>query len=384
MFKADDTGVTKAAEQAIAALGKNVRNDVLCAIRLQWGRAATTGGQPEIGKRELDGALELARGLGQPRTLGRCLYYRGALRYQQGEVEATDAIVDELLPLAQRSDDLELLVLALNMAGSIANMRSRFDVAENHLRDCLAAARQLGAPSLIAGILCSLNVPVYYRGGYAEAAALLEEAAQIFETIGRNTLATNVRSNLAAVLLAQGNPNEARKHIAIAIQMARDSGDQVQVSASLATLADILIEQRQFGDARTAAEESLSIATSMANPLTTIESLYLLATVEMRDGYVERVLPLLGRLRAALREHRLDVRIPMLALATAEWMLTAGDAAARPRALHWLAALSRLPGVDATLRDKAQRLLEREGEAVEDASTLAEIEADVAAFLDGA
>jgi len=133
-----------------------------------------------------------------------------------------------------------------------------------------------------------------------------------------------------------------------------------------------------------AAVESLDLAIAIADPLHVTEALYLLATAEMRDGHAERVLPILLRLRAELREHRVDVRIPMLALATAEWMLTAGDAAARPRALHWLAALSRLPGVDATLRDKAQRLLESEGEAVEDASTLAEIEADVAAFLDGA
>jgi hypothetical protein len=44
-----------------------------------------------------------------------------------------------------------------------------------------------------------------------------------------------------------------------------------------------------------------------------------------------------------------------------------------------------LPGVDATLRDKARQLLDREGDVVDDtADTLAEIEADVAAFLDGA
>lgn len=271
-------------------------------------------------------------------------------------------------------------MLAGNAAGTIANISSHFELAEQHMRKALAAARQLGAPSLIGAMLSSLNVPVYYRGGYAEAAALLEEASEIFERIGRNTFAINVRSNLGAVLLAQGRLDEAREHVRVAIRMARDAGDRNQLCGALTTSADILIERREYGEARVDAEEGSLLATAIGNPLFKSEALYLLATLELRDGHLERVLPLLLLLREELTQHRLDVRVPMLVLATAEWILTRGDDATKPRARGWLAALSGLQAIDATLRDKARGLLG--GDATGDDRTLAEVESEVKALLD--
>ena len=70
----------------------------------------------------------------------------------------------------------------------------------------------------------------------------------------------------------------------------------------------------------------------------------------------------------------------MLVLATAEWTLTTGDEASKLRARRWLSALSRLQAIDATLRDKAKRLLGKD--ATDDTRTLPEVEADVLALLD--
>jgi tetratricopeptide (TPR) repeat protein len=222
---------------------------------------------------------------------------------------------------------------------------------------------------------------VYYRSGYAEAAALLEEAAEIFEKIGRSYFAVGVRSNLGAVLLAQGRLDEARAHVAVAIQMARDAGDRDGLCGALTTSADILIERREFGEARADAEEGSLLATAIGKPLFKSEALYLLAVVELRDGRLERVLPLILQLRDEHAQHRLDVRAPMLVLATAEWVLATGNDGVKARAKGWLAALSRLQAIDATLRDKARRLLGED--ATDDTRTLPELEADVLALLDG-
>ena len=377
-------------EQAIATLGKALRGDVECLIRMQWGRAAIAG-QPDVAEHELDAAIALARAGGKLEVIARCLYYRGALAYQQGELEAMDALASEAMSLALKVDDLELLALAHNIIGVAANMRARFDVAIEHLRSGLAAARKLGAPSLIGGLLCGLGVPLYYRGDYAEAAAATAEAARLYEAVGRHAIATMVHGNAAAIMLAQGNLAGAREEVDVAERLARESADRNALTAMLATRADILLAEGRAAEARSTASEALEIATAIGDPLHVTEAEYLLATAELRDGHPERVLPLLLRLRAELREHRIDVRIPMLMLATAEWIVAFGDAAAGQRARRWLSALGRLEGVDATLRDKAKRLLEGEaakrgGPQIADAApmTLAEIEADVGAFLDGA
>ena len=373
----------RAGEQAMAALGRNPRDDVECRVRMQWGRAAIAL-DPEVARREIDAALELARASGKQDLLARCLYYRGALAYQLGDIDAMAALASEAMPLARKTGDLELLALAHNLVSVTANMRSRFDTAVDELRQGLAAARQLGAPSLIGGLLCGLGVPLYYRGDYAEAAAVTAEAAKLYESLGRMALATMVHGNAAAIMLAQGDVSGAWRELEAAERTARDCGDRNALAGALAIRADILIAEGRPAEARVAASESLDLATAIADPLHATEALYLLATAEIRDGHPERVLELLLRLRTELREHRLDVRIPMLVLATAEWILAAGDDASRARALRWLAELCRAQGVDATLRDKARRLLESAGGGVGDTvSTVGELEAEVGAFLDG-
>ena len=375
-------------ERALAALGRNVRDDVAAMVHMHWGRAAILGGEPDVARRELDAALALARNGGKPDSIARCLYYVGSLAYQQGNLDAADALGDELLQLAARSANPEVRVLGNNLRGSLANMRSRFDVAETHLRSALAAAREHGAPSLIAGMLCSLGVPLYYQGNFAEAAALNVEAAALYEKLGRIALATTVRGNIASILLAQGDLAGAQEHAETSVRMAREMGEQDSLCGNLGTLADILVERAALADARAAAEECLRIADALRRPLGITEALFLLAGIDLREGHHAAALAHILRLRDVLAQDRLEVRVPMLVLAAADWAASASDKPWWPDARRWLERLCQLPDIDATLRDKARRLLAREAAARGDVPysaatglSLAELEAEVIAFL---
>ena len=212
-------------EQAIAALGKNARSDVICTVRMEWGRAAVTGGQRDLGKRELEAAVELARELGNPSAIGRCLYYyvhvaisTGSSRRNRGDRRGTASA-------RGASEDLEVTCSpatpparsrtcrrasrgrAAHAQSSCGGAPARHAVA--HRRDAVQPHRTCVLPRR----LC-------------EAAALLEEAAEIFERIGRNTFAINIRSNLGAVMLAKADLDEARENVTIAMRMARDAGDR--------------------------------------------------------------------------------------------------------------------------------------------------------------
>ena len=241
-------------ERAVAMLGPRARADVLGAVRLQWGRAAVTGGVPDVGKRELESALQLVRDVGTPDAIARCLYYMGSLAFQQADFDTVDALMSEALPLADRSEDQEVVALVHNQIGSLANLRSRFDIAELHLRQGLAAARRRGIPSLVGGMLSSLAVPLYYRGNFAEAADLSAEAARIYEDLGRNATVINIRGNVAAIKLAQGDLAGAHEQAVMAVDLARDAGDQNELCNTLATMADVRLQQEAFADARAAVD----------------------------------------------------------------------------------------------------------------------------------
>jgi tetratricopeptide (TPR) repeat protein len=278
-------------------------------------------------------------------------------------------------------------MLVHNVRGTLANMRSQFDLAEALLRKGLAAARELGAPSAIGGMLCSLGVPLYYRGELSESAALTLEAARLYEMLGRIATATTVRGNLAAITLAQGELAAAREHAEIAVRLSRESGDEDALSGSLATLGDVLFQQGDLALARTTLEESVRLAEAIEQPLTLTEALYLLAGIDLRDNERDSALAHILRLRDVLSKHRLAVRVPMLVLAAADWAASAGGEH-RDVARRWAQAIERLEDIDATLREKARRLLAREfgteGDDEHDASlSLPELEREVVTFLAG-
>jgi tetratricopeptide (TPR) repeat protein len=353
---------------------------------MQWGRAAITGGEPDVARRELTAALALARRTDDRDLLVRCIYFLGALEYQQGDVDAAGRLAEEALAMLDAAADAELVSLVHNLAGSLANLRSRFDVAEHHLRLGLDAARAQQCPSRIGTMLCSLAVPVYYRGDYAEAATLTEEAARVFEALGKHVTVSMVRGNLAAIEVARGDLAAAQAHAGAAVRLAQDAGDANLLSGLLATQGDLFLRQGGLADARRACEESLRVAQAVRQPLHVTEALFLLAEVELAEGRRDRALEWILRLRDVLSEHRLEVRVPMLILAAAEWAWSGAALAQRRAGRRWAAALSRLGDVDATLRAKAQGLLDRDPASlsVSDGSellTLVAMESQVKALL---
>ena len=173
----------------------------------------------------------------------------------------------------------------------------------------------------------------------------------------------------------------------IAVRLSRESGDDNMLSGSLANLADSLLQQDRTKDARSFAEEALRVTEIVPNPLHATEALYLLTVIELRERRSDVALAHILRLRDILAEHRLDVRVPMLILAMAEWAVAVDDAN-RPVAGRSMRGLCQLGDVDATLRDKGRRLLARQVETTGDADqsnavsiSLPELEAEVIAFL---
>lgn len=358
--------------------------------RMQWGRAAIFGGQPQVARRELERAVALAREGDRRDVAGRCLCVLAALEHQQGNLDAAEAAADEALALAGDTDDAELRMRIYNTYGTLAGLRTRFDLAETQLRRSLEAAREVGAPSSIAALLCSLGVPLYYQGKFDDAAATHLEAAGLFQTLGKHVTALMVRSNLAAIRIAQGNLTAARAELDAVVRLSRESGNDDQLASSLVTLGDVLLRQREPGPARAALDEGLRLAEQMHRQLTTTEALFLLATIDISAGNRGPALRHLLRLRDLLATNRLDVRVPMLVMGVADWILTAtaSGSGEAERARAWLQTLASRGDVDATLRDKARAMLTAQAAASPGATgeaasrELREVEAEVLAFLD--
>jgi tetratricopeptide (TPR) repeat protein len=375
------------AERAVRALGSQGEEHVLAAIRMQWGRAAVTGGDPDVARRELTKALTLARRVGRTDAIVRALHQTGSLEYQQGNIDAAEKVGNEALSLLQDDAEPELRCLVHNLIGTLANMRSRFDIAERHGRLALAAAREQQCPSRVGSLLCNLGVPLCYMGKFSEASAVTAEACTIYEMLGRHVSVAMIRSNLAAIAIAQNDIVTARQQAQEAVRLTREAGDGNWLSGALTTLSDALCHDHQWAAARSAADEGLQVAETVRHPLVVTEALFLLATIDLEEGHHRAALKRILRLRDVLVEHHLTVRVPMLVLAAAQWARSEQTGAYRVDGRRWLNVIAALDDVDATLRDKARRLLEREAVSAESnapataIASLGELEAEIYASL---
>jgi predicted ATPase/DNA-binding SARP family transcriptional activator/tetratricopeptide (TPR) repeat protein len=343
------------AERAAALLDKRSRTGVPMHLRLQWGRAAI-GTQPVVARRELEAACLHARASAPPAVLARFLYYLGNLEYVNGNLDRAEQLADEALALGGDSEEAEVRMLVHNLRGTLCNVRAQFDRAESLLSSGLEAARATGSPSSIGGMLCSLAVPVYYRGRFADATAMNTEAARLYERLGRNSTATMVRSNLACIAIAQGDIEAALAHARVAVRLSRESGDNQLLSHALVNLGDALSESEDAAGARRAMEETLRLAAN--EPHTLIDALRVLAELDVRERRFGAALATLLRMRDVLVAHRIDVRVPMLVVAAAHYALAA-DASRVADARRWLEGVVALDDVDASLKRKSRRLLEQ-------------------------
>lgn len=365
------------AEETTRALEGRARDEAMAQVRLQWGRAAITGGRPDVAREQLERACESTRHAA-PGLAARSLYFRSAFLYQQGDIAAAQRDADEAMRLAAGSGDQELWCMCFNQNGSLASMHARFDVAEDYLRKGLAAARAQGTPSLIAMLLCGLAVPLYYQDRLSEAAELTREAADLSERLRKTPNAVFARNNLAVLELTMGNVDAARREAQTALRLARDGAHENSLAACLATLGEIELAAGRLAEARDACEEALAVATAVGNALQKTHGLYVLVRVALAESDRGSAQRTLLAFRDELVRHRLTVRIPMLIVATARVALASADAAVRARG--WLAAVTQAQDVDATMRKEARALLD--GAELPDRPTLADAEADAGRYVD--
>ena len=101
-----------------------------------------------------------------------------------------------------------------------------------------------------AGSIANLGFTALLQGDYGRAAALSEEALALFRQRGHPGGVCVALGNLAEAELGLGRQEEARLHLAEALELAREAQFAELIAACLATAAALLLET---GNAETAA-----------------------------------------------------------------------------------------------------------------------------------
>jgi predicted ATPase/class 3 adenylate cyclase len=186
-------------------------------------------------------ALALARAAGDPRTMALPLIHMAyPVSYGWRDPETRQRLLDEALPLAERSGDPLMLALAHRVAGDLAVQRGDLPAARAAFAVDLAGTRALKDTVGIWGTLVSLGQVAAREGDFAEARRYYTEARTLQRDSGaapRMMVGTACR--LAELALSEGDPAAAHAGFAEALALARQAGDPDGLAAVLEGLAAV-------------------------------------------------------------------------------------------------------------------------------------------------
>jgi non-specific serine/threonine protein kinase/serine/threonine-protein kinase len=247
------------AEEAVAirrsALGPN---DTLYASSLQvLGMIQRDRGEFEVARQTLQESLDIRRAVSGAThvTVGQSLYHLGWLAYRQGKFAEARAHYEEALPILERGWGLDnpWLAWGVNDLAIVLGELQEFDEAERLFERALGILERTLEPDhpSLAGIVNNYAVLLWRTGDLSGAHREYTRSLRIREkSFGPDhLLVAHSLNNLGLVLHSSADYAAARDHYARALRIYEAQDAELEISATLSGLGDLL---RHIGDTEAA------------------------------------------------------------------------------------------------------------------------------------
>jgi tetratricopeptide (TPR) repeat protein len=211
-------------------------------------------------------ALHLVRELGNQlytgaftRNLGWALLERGDLRRAETVLrQAADVLSAAGEPLEQAE--------ALTLLAAVHRRSHRFDAADDTAEQALAIAGESDATLFEALALLELGRNAVARAEATEALSHLQQAAALFQRVGRPDLQATTWDATGEAYLLLGRTEDAAGFHRQAATAHRSRGDQWSLAAALAHLADTLIQDGNPLEAQEHRREAVQLLANFTGP----------------------------------------------------------------------------------------------------------------------
>ena len=304
------------------------------------------------------GDFEAAIAAGHEHRLRQPLAFASLYALSSGRLgedsEATLQRLARLEPLVAELADPAITMRARYFAGVILDAAGRTSEAEQHMREAMALAETVGAPTFLATVRSGLAAPILRQGRWDEGESLLRESLALFERIGVAHSIARVLNSLALVNLwraGAGGSTEAAELAQRAVTLFDRIGHPPGKAAALDTLGQARAALGQHEQAQADFERAAAIGT----PLVAAEARFHFGLLQLERGRADLAAALALQLVDAAEAHGLETVGWMAALLAAAIGLRTDPAASRPAA--WLRELLDEPDFDFELRGKAEALL---------------------------
>jgi predicted ATPase/tRNA A-37 threonylcarbamoyl transferase component Bud32 len=259
-------------------------------------REYLTEGRDRLGK-----LLKLPGAMKPTKTRMRAVFAAGVLATEQGDYRVSDALVRDSLELARELGDKRSIAVALNALGVTA--RDRGDIAGSRelLEESLVLWKELRDPRAMARSLSNVANGAKLQGDYSYARALYKECLSIFRELGDRTGFAWALNHEGDVAREQGDMEGARSLFEQSLAAFREVGDRWGIAGSLADLGNLAREQKDYPTADSLYRESIGIFQKLDHKRGVARLLESFASAAAEQAEAVRSLRLAGA-AAALRQ----------------------------------------------------------------------------------
>ena len=189
--------------------------------------AATRLGQFSLGVSLAEGALERFRSRADSDGRMRAMNLLGVIAFEHGRPQDAERAFGEVLELARLMNDSLMTAHASNNLASVADLRSKPDVALTLYRSALLAYQRLGDRRGTAQTYHNLGVTFRQLSEWQDAERAALEAVRHAEQVGESSLVALVVAGRAETHVELGEFELASRELDRGLALARDAGDPV-------------------------------------------------------------------------------------------------------------------------------------------------------------
>jgi tetratricopeptide (TPR) repeat protein len=264
LVRGQQSEAEKYLEQALAAAERSKARRNEARARVAMASLRQQQNRPDEAVRFLEPALAFYQQGGYPSESFSCLALLARVNLQKGEYAAADKSQEELLRLAQVSNDQSLVALAHAERGSALTREQRFPEALDHLNQAYAIYSSQGIQRSMGYNLQSRGEVFGYLGRVDEAKAALEQAIAIAEKPGGELRRLSIESQLmlAELALMQGQFPDAKARAEKVLTAAGKEFKNVVTGAKI-----VLGLSQSYTGAKAAGKQTMVEAVQLAGEL---------------------------------------------------------------------------------------------------------------------
>lgn len=250
-------------------------------------------------------------GEASPELRADALYAASMMARAQSDLAAAARLADGALAVARDLGDPLRTLQALYILGNVAQFRGDHSLAAERLEEGLALARRLNDAGRIASFLNVLGDVARARGDVARAVALVEEGLSLKQELGDAEGAAWCFTNLGGLALDGDDLARAAELFAQGLTLFRQIGNRAGIASSLNNLGAVAVRRGDRSTAEPLLVEGLAVYADLGDDAGIASVLEELATLAVLSGDAERAARYLGAAEAA-REATGEALLPSL------------------------------------------------------------------------